>query len=240
MEALCKNKFVAVGGSAMADFLNYVETADEITPEGMATSFTTGAIGGLLGAYAGDLVDHFEKVIVKYGPQKMIRNLKDLGDFNGAGFTTSIYQLMLQIKDFRDYMIENTWKHLNQFDRGYIMEEILSKNRYKDFEWVNEIEEKFGPLDYISGNFGIQLKTSINAALTGPGWSSIRKAAKDGLDQILQAIDAGTITGRKVDIMIPKEFEHLIPELLARLRTNLELDVPGSDYFGLEIDIFVE
>jgi hypothetical protein len=32
----------------------------------------------------------------------------------------------------------------------------------------------------------------------------------------------------------------LIPELIEKLKANLQLDVPGSPYFGLELDIFVE
>lgn len=240
LEAICRNKYVGVGGSIAADLLNYVTTTDEVTSSGLAQAFGTGAISGILGAYAGDLIHHFGKVITKYGPEQTIRKLKDLGDFNGAGITTSVYQQMLKIKDFRDFMIDSVWDVLEPKARGFLMEEILSSNRYANFNWVNEAGELSGPLDFILDNFGIQLKTSQNAALTGTGWSAIRKHAKDGLDQILKAINAGDITGGRVDIMIPKEFEHLIPELLARLRTNLELDVPGSDYFGLEIDIFVE
>lgn len=124
-----------------------------------------------------------------------------------------------------------------------MLEELASFGRYKNYRWVNELGEQNGPLDFIllNINLGVQLKTTVSPRLPGQtGWSSFRSFVRGGLDQLVSAINSGTVTSGRLDIMIPPNQAAIIDDLQQAIE---DLILPSNpNYAGLTVVVgtFIE
>ena len=187
-----------------------------------------GAVSGFIGANAGELFDKIAPYIRKLGAKRAFTQLKELG----------IFPQIAKNKQLRNYFIERLFasEFITATERGKLLEELMWHTKYSNMDWIGPVN---GPLDFIdvANSFGVQLKSVAKPALTGDGWSNLRAGVKKGLDQLREALDAGTITTGRLDVQIPAEFVHLKDEFLDKKKISLDLENPASPYHGIEIVI---
>jgi hypothetical protein len=122
--------------------------------------------------------------------------------------------------------------------RGRALEHIGAYGRYKNMTWLNEAGETGGPLDYLAGNLGIQLKTIAHAN----NWSNFKSTVKGGLDQLVAAKNTGQCANGRLDVMMPQNLSSNFEQWRDQLKLEFDLNDPLSDYYGLDIFIgaFIE
>ncbi len=221
MEAFYKEKYVAMAASATTDLAIYLKNTkvEDITALGISSHVGFGAISGFLGTNAADYVGKIGGYMAKYGPQKPFDKLKAL----------NIHSFFFTLPSFRSVVIEKVWANPSWTGRGRALEEIASYGRYKNMTWVNAAGETGGPLDYLSGSLGIQLKTS--AATT---WNGVRQNAVNALNQLKQAKTAGTITSGRLDLMMPQS----LSGNFSTWKSQID-DLIATDYSGLNLSVEV-
>jgi hypothetical protein len=150
--------------------------------------------------------------MVKFGPQKPFDKLKAL----------NIHPFFFNLQSFRALVIEKAWANPTWTGRGRALEEISSYGRYKNMTWVNAGGETGGPLDFISGSFGVQLKTTIVSTNNG-----LYQIARAGLNQLKQALNSGQITEGRLDLMMPHGQSGNFQNIQSLLDNLVENEFPG-------------
>ncbi|MFT6338456.1 MAG: hypothetical protein ACJATI_005230 [Halioglobus sp.] len=195
MEAIWKNKYASILGSAFVDGMTYITTTSEedFSWNEFGTQIGFGAISGFIGDKAGEYIQSFSKYFIKYGPEVPTKKLQEL----------NIDQFFFKFKDFRNLFIHHMWLNNCAVCRGALLEAVQKYGRYADdaIVWVNNNGELNGPLDFknIISDLGIQLKTISHA----DNWSNFKSKVKNGLNQLNTAIANGDVTTGRLDIMMP-------------------------------------
>lgn len=226
MEAFYKEKYIAMAASATADLILYLKNTkvDDINATGIFSNVGFGAISGFLGTNAADYVGKIGAFMVKYGPQKPFDKLKAL----------NIHPFFFTLASFRSIVIEKAWANPGWIGRGRALEEISSYGRYKNMTWVNSAGETGGPLDYILGTFGVQLKTSSAST-----WSGVKQNAIKALDQLKQAKIAGTINSGRLDLMMPDYLSGNFQNWQDQIENLIATDYPGLN-LSIIVGSFIE
>ncbi len=229
-EAMFTNKYVSVATSAFSDAMNYVVStpSNEITAAGFGSALGLGAISGFIGYNAGEYVGKIGHYMVKYGPQKPWKALSDLG----------IRSFFCNLPGFRSLVIDKAWLNPGWVNRGFALEEVSSYGRYRNAIWLNSAGEQGGPLDFLMGTTGIQLKSIANAG----NWPQFKSKAKSGLDQLLNAINSGQCTTGRLDIMMPENLSGNFHSYLEMLYDDLINNPDYPQYANLNIIVgsFIE
>lgn len=227
IESVTKNKYAAIATSVAADlFLYLTKTKEEdITVSEIFSKIGFSALSAYIGSNAADYIGKIGTYMVKYGPQKPFDKLKSL----------NLSPFFFNFADFRALVIEKAWANPNWLGRGRALEEISWYGRYKGMTWINETGEKNGPLDFKTGDLGIQLKSSAASSWNG----GVKTIARNGLTQLVSAINSGQCVKGKLDLIMPIQLNANYMEWENRIKTLISDEFSGYD-LTVEVGAFIE